>query len=153
MLPLACRQKLTLPWTLAVESATDPGAGMSSVEQSQRYLVDSGAAPTSRGLNAPRDRWLRIPPESVMMRFPLAGQPGHGETANVRRQPVRIEKGRMEGGYTDAFELICPACGDHPYLDYSDIPPRLQELRGPYTLQAALTAYDKHLGPCPPPRI
>ena len=103
MLPLACRQKLTLPWTLAVESATDPGAGMSSVEQSQRYLVDSGAAPTSRGLNAPRDRWLRIPPESVMMRFPLAGQPGHGETANVRRQPVRIVKKTTGAGIEESF--------------------------------------------------
>jgi hypothetical protein len=49
------------------------------------------------------------------------------------------------------FELICPACGDHPYLDYSEITPRLQRLRGPRTLQAALAAYDKHLGPLPGP--
>jgi hypothetical protein len=126
---------------------------MSSVDQSQWYPAYSGTAPAPRGPNAPGDRWLRIPAESVMMRFPLAGQPGHGETASVRRQPVRIVEGRMEGGYTDAFELICPACGDHPYLDYSDVPPRLQQLRGPYTLQAALTAYDKHLGPCRRPRV
>jgi hypothetical protein len=26
-------------------------------------------------------------------------------------------EGRMEGGYTDAFELICRECGDHPYVD------------------------------------
>jgi len=57
--------------------------------------------------------------------------------------------GRFQGGYTEVFELICPACGDHPYLDYSQITPRLQWLRGPYTLQAALAAYDKHLGPLP----
>ena len=54
--------------------------------------------------------------------------------------------GRFEGGYTDAFELICPSCGDHPYLDYSEIPSRLQWLRGPRTLETALAAYDKHLG-------
>jgi hypothetical protein len=69
------------------------------------------------------------------MTLPPAGQPGHGRTAFVRRQPVRI--------------VICPGCGDHPYLDYSEIPPRLQWLRGPRTLEAALVAYDKHLGPLP----
>ena len=83
------------------------------------------------------------------MTLPPAGQPGHGRTAFVRRQPVRIADGRFDGGYTGLFELICPGCGDHPYLDYSEIPPRLQWLRGPRTLAAALVAYDKHLGPPP----
>jgi hypothetical protein len=49
--------------------------------------------------------------------LPPAGQPGHGRTAFLRRQPARIADGRFEGGYTDLFELICPGCGDHPYLD------------------------------------
>ena len=65
----------------------------------------------------------------------------------MRRQPVRIVDGRFEGGYTGLFELICPDCGDHPYVDYSEVPSRLQWLRGPRPLQAALAAYDKHLGP------
>jgi hypothetical protein len=88
------------------------------------------------------------------MIFPLAGQPGHGRTAFVRRQPVRIVDGRFErfeGGYTEAFELICPGCGDNPYVDYAEIPSRFQWLRGPFTLQAAPEAYDKHLGPLPGP--
>ena len=85
------------------------------------------------------------------MTFPLVGQPGHGRTAFVRRQPVRIVDGRFEGGYTGVFELICPGCGDNPYVDYSEVLPRLQLLRGPRTLQAALEAYDEHLGPCPSP--
>jgi hypothetical protein len=55
-------------------------------------------------------------------------------------------EGRVEGGYTGLFELICCDCGDHPYLDYSEVPPRLQWLRGPRTLQAGLAAYEKHLG-------
>jgi hypothetical protein len=80
------------------------------------------------------------------MTFPLAGQPGHGRTASLRRQPVRIVDGRMEGGYTSAFELVCPSCGDHPYLDYSEIPPRLQRIRGPRTLEAGIAEYEKHLG-------
>jgi hypothetical protein len=40
----------------------------------------------------------------VGMTFPLPGQPGHGRTAFVRRQPVRIVDGRAEGGYTAVFE-------------------------------------------------
>lgn len=63
-----------------------------------------------------------------------------------RRQLARIVDGRPQGGYTDEFELICCDCGDHPYLDYSEVSLRLQRLRGPRTLQAGLAAYEKHLG-------
>ena len=69
----------------------------------------------------------------------------------MRRQPVRIVDGRAEDGYTGVFEFICPGCGDNPCVDYSEIAPRLQRLRGPRTLQAALEAYDRHLGPLPGP--
>jgi hypothetical protein len=55
-------------------------------------------------------------------------------------------EGRGEGGYTDAFELICCECGDHHYLDYSEISRRLQRIRGPYTMRAGLAAHEKHLG-------
>ena len=77
---------------------------------------------------------------------PAAGQPGHGQfTASLRRQ--RIRPGRLEDGYTGAFEVICPDCGDYPDLNYSQVSPRLQRLRGPYnTIQAGLAAYHKHLG-------
>ena len=92
-----------------------------------------------------RDSWLRVEPEDVIT-LPPAGQDGHGRTAFVRRQPGRIVDGRFNGGYTDLFELICPGCGDHPYLDYSDAPPRLQWLRGPRPLEAALAAYHEHIG-------
>lgn len=77
--------------------------------------------------------------------LPLTGQPGHGQTASLRRQPVRIVYGRIEGGYSDVFELICPSCGDYPYLDYSEVPPELQRIRGPYPLEAGLAAYEEHL--------
>ncbi len=65
----------------------------------------------------------------------------------MRRQAVRIVDGRVQGGYTGMFELICPDCGDNPYVDYFEILPQLQWLRGPLTLEAALDAYDEHLGP------
>jgi hypothetical protein len=77
---------------------------------------------------------------------PPAGQPGHGEfTASLRRQ--RVRPGRLEDGYTGAFEVICGDCGDYPDLDYSQVPRRLQRLRGPYnTIKAGLAAYQEHLG-------
>jgi len=108
-----------------------------------RPAADTGAVPLPP--RNPRDSWLRIGTQ-VFLRFPLPGQPGHGRTAFVRRRPVRIVDGRMEGGYTDAYELICPSCGDHPYVDYVDVPAELQWLRGPYGLAAALAAYEEHLG-------
>jgi hypothetical protein len=83
------------------------------------------------------------------MTLPLPGQTGHGRTAFVRRQPTRIVDGRFEGGYTGLFELICPGCGDHPYLDAAEISPHLQRLRGPRPLAATLAAYDMHLGAPP----
>jgi hypothetical protein len=77
---------------------------------------------------------------------PPPGQPGHGCTAVLRRQQARIVESRPAGRYTDAFELICWDCGDHPYLDYSEVSSRLQRLRGPYTMGAGLAAYERHIG-------
>ena len=31
-------------------------------------------------------------------------------TATLRRQPVRMVRGRAEGGYTDEFEIVCCDC-------------------------------------------
>ena len=103
------------------------------------------AVRASRSPHDSRDPKLYADAEDVAAR-PGAGQPGHGRTASLRRQPVRIADGRMEGGYTSLFELICPGCGDHPYVDYSEVPPRLQQIRGPYTMSVGLAVYAKHLG-------
>jgi hypothetical protein len=81
------------------------------------------------------------------MTVPVAGQPGHGMTASIRRQPARITGGCKEGGYKKAFEVACCDCGDHPYRNYSAISPSLRRIRGPYAaMAAALAAYDQHLG-------
>jgi len=98
-----------------------------------------------------RDPGLRTGPKDGMT-HPLAGQPGHGRMAFLRHQPARIADGRSGGSSTGLFELICPGCGDCPDVDYSEIPPRLQWLRGPRMLEAALAAYHKHLGLFPAPK-
>jgi len=73
-------------------------------------------------------------------------QPGGGWTAVLRRQPARMVEGRPEGGYTDLFEIICCDCGDHPYLDYSEVSPELRRVRGPYPIADGVSAYEEHLG-------
>ena len=72
-------------------------------------------------------------------------QPGHG-WAVLRRMPARMVAGRPEGGYTDAFEIVCCDCGDDPDLDYRDVSPELQRIRGPYQpIAVAAAAYEEHV--------
>ena len=121
-----------------------------SVEASH-VVTGIRSASRSQDVRIGRGRHARDPRGGVaagdVMTVPVAGQPGHGITASVRRQPVRIVEGRREGGYRDAFEVVCCDCGDHPYWDYSEISLSLQRIRGPYaTMAAALAAYDQHVG-------
>jgi hypothetical protein len=75
----------------------------------------------------------------------VPGLPGHGWTIVLRRQPAPLVEGRPEGGYTDAFELICCDCGDDPDMDYSEVSPELQRIRGPYPIAAGVAAYQQHV--------
>jgi hypothetical protein len=110
------------------------------------------SASRSQGVRVARGRHARDPLNSVeagdLMTVPVAGQLGHGVTAIIRRQPVRIVDGRREGGYGDAFEVVCCDRGDHPFWDYSEISGSLERIRGPYTttMAAALAAYEQRLG-------
>ena len=72
-------------------------------------------------------------------------QPALGWTVVLRRQPARIVEGLVQGGYTNMFEIICCDCGDHPDLDYRDVSPELQRIRGPYPIVAGVAAYKNHL--------
>ena len=67
-----------------------------------------------------------------------------GWTMVLRRQPVRMVEGQAEGGYTDVYELICCDCGDDPDLDYREVSPELQLVRGPYPIAAGVGAYGQH---------
>jgi hypothetical protein len=68
-----------------------------------------------------------------------------GWTVVLRRQPARIVDGRADAPYTDAFEIICCSCGDDPGLDYFAVSPRLQLVRGPYSIAEGVAAYEAHL--------
>ena len=56
-------------------------------------------------------------------------QLGLGWTLVLRRQLAHIVEGRVHGGYTNAWELVCWDCGDHPDLDYRDVSPERQRIR------------------------
>ena len=71
-------------------------------------------------------------------------KPYPGWTVVLRRRPVRIVEGRPEGGYTDEYEIVCCDCGDDPGLDYCEVSPALQGIRGPYPIAAGITAYVQH---------
>ncbi len=71
-------------------------------------------------------------------------EPAPGWTMVLRRQPVHLVEGRPAGGYTDAYELICCGCGDNPDLDYREVSPDLQWIRGPYEFSAGIEAYVQH---------
>ncbi len=76
------------------------------------------------------------------------GESGHGgRTAGLRLRPVRIVDGVPQGGWTDEWEIICPACGDDINLDFVKVSPYLQRLRGPYATEAeGVAALRKHRG-------
>ena len=114
-------------------------------------VTDSRSASRSQGVRVARGRHARDPRGSVeagdVMTVPVAGQPGRGMTASIRRQSARNTGGGKEDGYRNAFEVACCDCGDHPYRGYSEISPSLRRIRGPCTtMAAALAAHDQHLG-------
>ena len=64
-------------------------------------------------------------------------QPG---TVVLRRQPARMVEGRPEADCTDTFEIVCCDCDRHSDLDYSQVSPGLQRVRGPYPIADGIVA-------------
>jgi hypothetical protein len=71
-------------------------------------------------------------------------RPGPDWTVVLRRQPARMMEGSPEGGYTSMFEIIGCDCGDQPDLEYRQVSPEPQRIRGPYPIAAGVAAYQKH---------
>jgi len=54
--------------------------------------------------------------------------------------------GQLEGGYSNAFEIVCCDCGDDPDLGYHNVSPELQQIRGPHQpIAAGIAAYEEHI--------
>jgi len=71
-------------------------------------------------------------------------QRGDHWTMVLRLRAAQLVQGRPEGGYTDAYELVCSDCGDDPDLDYRQVSPELRRIRGPYLIEAGVAAYNRH---------
>lgn len=114
------------------------------------YVTGSQSVTHSDGAHlTPGPRHTRDPrpgPDGAAGAIPAASQPGHGRTASLRLQPTCLAEGLMKDGSTAVYEVICRDCGDYPHLGYSDVSPRLQQIRGPYTMAAGLAAFLAHLG-------
>ena len=78
--------------------------------------------------------------------IPGVGELGHGFGAILGGTAGPIADGRAEGSHAAEFELIWFDCGDNPGLDYSQVSPGLQRIRGPRTMETAWTADKIHLG-------
>jgi hypothetical protein len=78
-------------------------------------------------------------------------QPRRNWTVLLRRQLVRLVGDRVEGGWTNEFEIVCCGCGDNPDLDYREISPKLQRIRGPYQMEAGVAALERHARQHPTP--
>ena len=72
-------------------------------------------------------------------------QPAKDRMVVLRRQPVRMVGGQPDGGYASLFEVICCYCGDHPGLDYREVRPELQQIRGPYPIAVGVAFFEEHL--------
>jgi hypothetical protein len=103
--------------------------------------VVTGTGPADHPAGGPRDAGGPM--------IPGVGELGHGLGAILRRGPALGAHDEAEGGHAYLFELICFDCGDNPGLDYSQVPARLQRIRGPRTMETAWTAYERHLGLAP----
>jgi hypothetical protein len=67
----------------------------------------------------------------------------HKPAISLRRVLAGRGTSNCSGG---TYELICSVCGDRPGLDHQKLSAQLQQIRGPYTLRAGITAFLEHDG-------
>jgi hypothetical protein len=81
------------------------------------------------------------------------GVPGHDNgLASLRLRLGKLHHDPARGYVWDMtsegpYEVICPACGDDPSWNYSDISPELQAIRGNHaTAEVGRAALEEHIG-------
>jgi hypothetical protein len=82
-----------------------------------------------------------------------SGMPGHDRgTARIRLRLGTLHDTpagdrSWDWAAVGPYEIICPACGDDPTLNYGEVPLELQDIRGNHvTLHEARAALAKHTG-------
>ena len=108
-----------------------------------------GAVLAPRGQHDPAGSWPRTAAESAGHSLPRASQATAAQQG-LRRQPTRLVDGRVEGGHR-RIEVICPSCGDHPDLDYSEVSPWLQSFAGRTRSRRAWRCISSSTEAGPPP--
>ena len=82
-----------------------------------------------------------------------SGVPGHDDGAAF----IRLRRGKLVDGPSGRrvwdetaggpYEIVCPACGDDPDRDWSEISAELRRIRGIYSTKAgAEAALEDHIG-------
>lgn len=82
-----------------------------------------------------------------------SGVPGHDrDTAIIRLRLGALHDDPRAGRIWDwasigPYEIICSACGDDAALNYAEVPPEIQDVRGNHvSLREARAALAKHTG-------
>lgn len=70
--------------------------------------------------------------------------PGGEWTLCLRKRPASDFGGRPDDSRPEMYELVCRECGDDPRRSYSEVSAELQQVRGPYPLEAAIEAFVTH---------
>ena len=65
-------------------------------------------------------------------------------TLCLRKRPDGTVDGRPDDGPPAVYELVCRECGDDLRRSYSQVSAELQQVRGPYLLEAGIEAFVEH---------
>lgn len=65
-------------------------------------------------------------------------------TLCLRKRPASIFDGLADDGRPAVYELVCRECGDDLRCCYSEVSAELQQVRGPYPLEAGIEAFVGH---------
>jgi hypothetical protein len=74
----------------------------------------------------------------------VSERPDGNWTLYLRKRPAGVFDGRPDDGRPEVYELVCRECGDDPRRSYCEVSAELQQVRGPYPLEAAIEAFVAH---------
>lgn len=76
----------------------------------------------------------------------VSDSPDDDWTLSLRKRPRSVLDHRPDNSRREEYELVCRDCGDDPRGAYRGVPADLQQVRGPYSLEAGIEAFMEHSG-------